>query len=705
MKFIISSSLNDNTVKEKLRVDLMYIVKEDISFINLNEKSKEIGKSIDDTIDELFSNFQYKLDELNVYENDDFPNISLFNEEIDDSKKVKSEDKKEENVNMIKYGKNSNLNLSDIDKRLIESTEIIYINNLISVETIIKDEDDNEKNIYKLFNFNPKTYTKYKNYLEPFSTLTSDKKQLSFLYERFEEIKMKINSFYNILEKNINGYSQEKLKGTYLIKLNEIIIKKKELNLKELIQYLEVFPFKYLKIYLVETNPETKDNNNIFFLDERLKKNKFILDYSYEFIEIAFSKIKDMITPSTLIDMKDLSGSAIGSLLENKIKRNIQNEGFKIRYLWDFYSEKVENKEKKYIYDYDSFKKIELKYDDIDYNPINDIDSYYYILPASQTNESLDAVILEPYGLHSFNMISLQMTKFKQTIKSKNYYVKASFKAKDKLESTYNIKINKIYFYFILAEDFDNEKTKLELELANISYFYYSIKNESFLKDRDTNIYIDNLNNYEAEIFPDDKANEYKNFDSKITSIKLMEKYLQKKRRLDRNIKITENFYDSAIEHIFKQTSKIYLDEYIKKGMKKAVTMGKTKYSSKSYIFKFVFYINSYEYFKLSKNDNLIGLFIYYNQNKEKTYLFFYNGIIYPTNENIPIKYLSYDSNKARKIINFNNNYSIDEIPEEYWDLIFVFKLYNNKLLHIITVNLHHEPFFHVQILLRIVAA
>ena len=158
-----------------------------------------------------------------------------------------------------------------------------------------------------------------------------------------------------------------------------------------------------------------------------------------------------------------------------------------------------------------------------------------------------------------------------------------------------------------------------------------------------------------------------------------MEKYLQKKRRLDRNIKITEKFYDLAMEHIFKQTSKIHLDEYIEKRMEKAVTMGKTKYSSKSYIFKYVFYINSYEYFKLSKNDNLIGLFIYYNQNKEKTYLFFYNGIIYPTNENIPIKYLSYDSNKARKIINFNNNYSIDEIPEEYWDLIFVFKLYIKK--------------------------
>ena len=34
------------------------------------------------------------------------------------------------------------------------------------------------------------------------------------------------------------------------MKLNEIIKNNEELNLKQLIQYLEVFPFKYLKIYL-----------------------------------------------------------------------------------------------------------------------------------------------------------------------------------------------------------------------------------------------------------------------------------------------------------------------------------------------------------------------------------------------------------------------------------------------------------------------
>ena len=86
MKFIVSSSLNDNTVKEKLRVDLMRIFREEIKFTIFDEKTEEIGKSFDDFVDEIFANFQYKQNEDKADDdNDDFSNISLFNETIDDS--------------------------------------------------------------------------------------------------------------------------------------------------------------------------------------------------------------------------------------------------------------------------------------------------------------------------------------------------------------------------------------------------------------------------------------------------------------------------------------------------------------------------------------------------------------------------------------------------------------------------------------------
>ena len=456
------------------------------------------------------------------------------------------------------------------------------------------------------------------------------------------------------------------------MKLNELIVNKKTLNLKELIQYLEVFPFKYLKIYIDET--ETNIENKIINLNEQLKEIKFRLDYSYEFIEIAIAKIIDMISPSTLISIKDLSGSAIGSLFENKIKRNIENKNFKIRYLWDFSTKDVKAKKDKYIYNFNEFTKTKLKYDDIDKNLLTDKNSYYYILPGSQTNKYLDAAILKPYGFNSYNMISLQMTKFKATIKSKKDYINACFKAKDKFEKVYGIKINRMFFYFILAEDFDNNKTKIELQIKNIPYFYYSIINESFSKNKDTAVYLDNLDDNEAEIFNNDTANEYQNFDSKLASINLMEMFLQKKRRLGDNFKINKNHYESARKFIIKQKYKIYLDQKTKQKMINIVK--KSLYSTKIFILKFIFYINSYEFFQIQRKDNLIGLLIHYNENKEKRYNFLYNGVIYPIDESIPNKYLSNDNNKKRKIINLDQNYEVSKIPEKYWDLIFVFKLY-----------------------------
>ena len=52
--------------------------------------------------------------------------------------------------------------------------------------------------------------------------------------------------------------------------------------------------------------------------------------------------------------------------------------------------------------------------------------------------------------------------------------------------------------------------------------------------------------------------------------------------------------------------------------MEKIVTKSATNYSSLSFIFKFVFCINSYEFYQLGENDDLIGLLIHYNQKKKK---------------------------------------------------------------------------------------
>ena len=677
IKFIIASSLNDSSVKEDFVKDLMIFFKDELEPIKLPKGVKEDNEM--KIVNELFKDFNFEQFQDTKDINKDFPYITIFNiDPINDSKKdnILNDDLDELTVeNKIL----NNYSLLDIERNKL--TEILYVNNLISIEKMIKDSED--KNLNKKFNFNPKTYTKYISFLQT-NDANELKKNLNkhFLDLRFYEIFEKVDRFYkNLMRKNNNKYSSEYLKATFLLKLKDIIVNKRELDLKELIQSLEVFPLKYLKIYIAGDNGVLKEN--ILDMNEKLKYKKFILDYSYDFIEIAFSKIIDMIPSSTLIDMKELSGSAIGSFLEKKIKKNIEKKGFIIRYCWNFTS--ITNSIQKendnvYIYDYNTYTRNKLEYDDIKKYKINNYNVYYYIIPGSQINKTLDSIILQPTNSNSFNMISLQITKNKENIKAKEEYISATFIAKSKFESNYDIKIEKVYFYFILSEDFPSS-TKTLLESSNISYFYYSIKDDKFTKDDKSIVDLEELNNEEARISQDIEDNEYKYFGAKKTLINLMEKFLQKKRKLKKDMKITENDYEKARRFLFKQTSNIILDSNIKDMMAKLVKNNE-KYISGLFTFQFVFTINLNEYYLLKDTSDLIGIIIDSNKRKtKKSYHFIFDGEILPKEKNLSIdaysKLVNFDKKRNRRLIPIVKDFTISEIPENFCnDRIFVFKIY-----------------------------
>ena len=685
IKFIIASSLNDYTVKEDLITDLLYIFREQIEFLKSFEKSMPIEKN--DIKDELFKDFAFDNFNAEMDINEDFKNVSLFNtDQVDDLIKIKKNEIEEVKNNIIIKNDNEKKIMNkyvNTDKKIIESTEIIYINNLVSVEEIIKDsKDSDDKKLYEIFNFSPEAYTKY-NFIHSNSNLSKNILYKSFLDSMFEEIDEKVEKFYKNLKNNkYITYSSYSLKYTFLMKLREIIENKVELNLKELIQYLEVFPFKYLKIYLSKNKSPITDN--IIYMDERLKNAKFILDYSNDYMEIAFSKILYQVTSSTLIDMRDLTGSGVGPLIENKIKNNLVNNEFIIRYLWDFITpqdsiDKEKNKIDKYIFDYTNYKKNKLEYDefltkiDINYN------KFYYIVPGSQTNRLLDSVILQPFNYDSFNMISLQITKFKLDFPTKEDYIRICFNAKEKFEKVYKIKINKMYFYFILAEDFQNEKTKEELELKNIAYFYYSIKEEKF-KKKGYFINLENLNNIEAEISQNNQDYEYRYFDSKIALINCVEKYLQKKRRLDKDFQISQKYFEAAKNHLFKKTCNIHLDSYIKKEMKTIIEKNCVNYKSFLFTFQFVFYIYPNESLYLNDKEDFIGVMIQSAKKKEKgkdkLFRYFYKEELFPNNIDLPGEYFNMKEGRRKKFLPLKGEHYISKIDSAYWNRIFVFKIY-----------------------------
>ena len=694
IKFIIASSLNDNTVKEDLIADLIYIFREPIEFL----KSPEYSIKTKNIEDELFKNFNFDNNNSNNNVNKEFENIYLFNiDKVDNLTKENNNEIRETKNNDVIINNNENKIINkyiNIDQKLIELTEIIYINNLVSVEDILEDANNSEtsnnkednKELFELFNFSPEAYSKFNFIFHSKSNLTKDLLYKTFLNGRFNEIEEKIDKFYkNLKENRYFNYSSDCLKYTYLMKLSEIIENNEELNLKELIQYLEVFPFKYLKIYLSKDKSIIK--KNILFLNDELKNSKFIINYSYDFIEIAIAKILYKIPTSTQIDMKVLTGSGIGSLLENKIKNYLKDNKFIIRYLWNFTTplsliNKEKKEENKYIYDFIDYKKFKLEYDEFKAGPKIEYRKYYYIIPGSQTNKLLDSVILQPFGLDSFNTIFLQITKFKLDFPSKEEYINKCFEAKKKIEDIYKIKINKVYFFFILGEDFSNEKTKEELVLKNISYFYYSIKDKKF-KNNGLELNLGNLNWIEAEITEKAQENEYRYFDSKLAIINLVEKFLQKKRRLDNNIKISQNFYEAAKNHLFKKNCTIYLDFDIEKKMKEIVEKNSLNYKKNLFTFQFIFYIYPNESLYLDDKEDLIGIMIQSTKKKgkynEKLFRYFYKGELIPNNIDLPGEYFDMKEGRKKKLISLNGTYYISKIDSIYWNRIFVFKIYNLK--------------------------
>lgn len=684
IKFIVASSLNDESVKEDLRDDLMLIYESNIEQKNFLMEQKETDNN--EVEDELFEDFQFEQTNNEKNVDDDFSKISIFNFVNDDkleNPKLKDTQIKDNNNEVNQENKNEILNnLLNPHKKDIDKYDIIYVNNLISIEEIVN--GSNDKEMFRLFNFNPKTYIKFNTILQNYPASLSNDRNKSFLDSRFKEINGKIDLFYRKLKsiKKYSTYSPESLKGSFLMMLNEIIKTEKKLNLLELIQYLEVFPFKYLKINLVENDTVKKEN--IIYLNKDLKDSRFVLEYSYEFVEIAFSKILYLIPSKTLIDMQDLTGSAIGPLVENKIKRNLERNGFIIKYFWNFTSKsepKIINK-KDYIYDYNTYKKIKFLYDNENIENLNmDYNQYYYIVPGSQTNRSLDSVILMPTNNNSFDMIFFQITKSKIEIKKKSEYTKDCFLAKNKFESVYGIKINKLYFYFILAKDFDNQKTKEELESENIEYFYYSILEDYFDKDGLNDL--KNLNEKEAEILENSQDNEYQNFKSKLTLINCLEKYLQKKRRLDKNFQITKSKFESGRKHLIKKSANIILDEENKKQIDKILKNHHFKKHSfkkgSELIYKYIFSITPKEFTYFSKKENIFGIMIHNDdENKtERAYKYFYNGNIFPIGF-LPTNFFNDNFCNLKNNLPEDKEYLISEIPEDYWDKIYVFRIYDS---------------------------
>ena len=629
VKLLICLSVNNTNIKNSLINELNYGKKEAPTVVNYNIKNNNQNKNND--------LYEKKIDEEDLEHNqnynqeqDDgqFENILFFkNSEEKNNNNNETIENYDDSINE-KNNKDeiriANDNYSENENNQID---IIYLNELISVKDI---EDDFAKYL-DLFDYNPKYYIKFKKF-------SLDKKvSMEDLYKKFlketeKNISDKIKNYYK--EINYNVLKNESI--VELIKLKDLVDNRVTFTAPVLIEYIKEFPMKYIKIkvYIEDKNDNTI-SNNIIKLNTKFNNTQFYFEFCFPFFGLIISKLIYTNQNSYSIAYNELSGSAKGSFIEQKIRKTFvldQRYGkILLKYVWNF-NDIVKDIPKDFFqYDFENFKRLD--YDD-KYKNIEILNSIYYIVPGSQTNKNIDSILLIPDLMKvkekHFKLISFQIKQGNDfEIKNKREYIISSLTAKKKFEELYSIKISRIFFYFIIGKEFKIDEDIINnLDNKKIEFLFFSYIEQSFYQK--DNLVLNNLKdliNSNAEIFPIDDKNEEKNLFNKFCLINKLDESLRKKRNL-LGIKITRNSYENGRKIIFTKDKGLRCHN---KQRLKIIDFLKNKFDIKSnFTIKYVFYIKPDEYYELYKYDDLFGIYYY-----EKNYYIIHNYCFNKLDKNI----------------------------------------------------------------------
>ena len=603
IKILVSSSINDYGVKEDFILYLIAIselnknniIFNDINDININNDS---NLSIDDSTDDKF--------------------IKNFLDNNYDKTKEKI-------LNYINSNKNEER------KKLIknELIKIIYINELVSAKDLMTEE--NKKQIEKLvdFNYNPKYYNQFKEkckYNIPRFDL--DSLYIYFAKEKYKTISNKINKFfYTYFKKNENN---SRLIIKKINQIQQLIKNKTHLSFFDLIWIMDAIPLKYIKILIAkEKESNINDKKNMITFNKDLLNAKFLLDYSFPFINYILERI---IFDMEIINFKDISPSGIGSIAEKAIKKGIFTyeifKDFIHRNVYSFNIVKKDSIDKKYLepeIDVFNFKLGFL--DDIVDNPLKGKLFSYYISPKNPNNEALDSSILIPSQIFdedhiNFYLIALQITISKTTIKNLEYYHQFTLLAAEKFEKIYKIKILKKYFLFVLIKEYDNKSTQDSLIKAKIPFIFYSKDFKQFFTAK--NEPINNVSRFMANDYKIiDKPLEEEQISIKTDKLRDLEMLLQRKRLLTKK-DITEEEYYEERKIMFPKDEPINLPASVIKKIEDYFRI-KIFHSLKNCkIIRYAFISPIYKVESIIKEKDLFGLIFYKNE-----IFIFYKGYIY----------------------------------------------------------------------------
>ena len=506
----VLEKISNMNISVYLKIKLIII----ISINNKDTKEIFLENLINFSIDNLSNNEKKNIPEK-INKGEEPENNNEFNEIENYLKKKIYEIKNKYNKNLIQFhletGKINSTCL--LNSNFCELTQKEYFNDIVKCYNIVSENLNNDfLQCIKVFNGSLKYYELLLNEIDKNKKKENENDEIyrkrvlkSFYNLIYNKIKLNIEKSFIFINNDKDVLMEDLWKHCIknLIELTKIISEEREFDIFYLRNILRFCPIKYLDIHLAYSE-------KMSLSDYEFRNYNFYVDYSSNFYKLAINKIIDDYKKYN----KDFGGNEFGIEFEKEVNNQLSTINYhpkKLleRNIWALvgltkntkkYVQKLREKEKFEYYDLFNIRKLNFEIDGIDKEEIhiNIKEEDVFLKQVSKTARSFDSGLLIKKNKISedktHDLILFQDTIYKiLNIKKKNIYIEDSNKSKNYLESLYKgLKIDKIYFIFILPEMYPNiDKTIEKLKALQIYYVFFSLRESKFLDYNKNNIVSD----------------------------------------------------------------------------------------------------------------------------------------------------------------------------------------------------------------------
>ena len=482
LKLILMISINNFDTKK------MFLENINITFFNSNINNN-INLKEQNEINNTYEQ-NYELLDIGKYLDEKYEKINkAFNDKL----------------SKLEYNISPTTSYCYLNLQYFQKTKKEYLNYNTNCKKLIPKIFGNDfQNCIKAFDYSMKYFELLmieinENKKEDNESIVQYEKRISNLFynKMYNKIKYNIYKCYNKITKEKKKIIFTDLEAENLIQLRNYIYEEKTFLIYDLENLLINFPVKYLNIFFSCFEEISKKEIDIDDIN-------FCFTYSNLFVKHAFNKIIKNYLQAGLFH--DFDGIYFEKMVNDKLlKFRFHNNDVIKRNIFSLvgitkssndYVKKLREKENSEFINFYGLKRYNIVIDDIDKDKLKEanldiINNDIFLNQISKNGRSFDAGLLikknETNGEGTHDLIVFQDTINKvKKCKSKEKYIDDSINSKNHLENVYiGLKIDKIYFIFIIPENYPNiDKTIAKLDLYKIYYVYFSLSSGMLFKTK-----------------------------------------------------------------------------------------------------------------------------------------------------------------------------------------------------------------------------